>query len=245
MTTTTSPSGSNKFFVLGVAAVVVIGIGLIAVLATQRDSAIDSDIEPSAAVEIEGESLAAMPADISVTSGDTDPAVGQVVPSLTGTNFDGEEVAITADGRPKAVYFLAHWCPHCQAEVPVMQDLIDQGALPEGVDLYAVSTAVDESRPNFPPYLWLDREGFEVPLVRDDADSSAYSAFGAGGFPYVVYLNGDNEVMARSSGELGAAAITGMWQQLALSAGGEGTDEEGTDEEGTESDTEATTAEEG
>jgi RNA polymerase sigma factor (sigma-70 family) len=51
----------------------------------------------------------------------TDPAVGRAIPEARGTDFEGSSVAIEHDGRPKVLLFVAHWCPHCQAEVPVVQ----------------------------------------------------------------------------------------------------------------------------
>jgi thiol-disulfide isomerase/thioredoxin len=236
MTAPTSPSGSNKAFALIVAVVVVLGLAAIAVLATQRDSAFDDEIEATAEVEISGESLDAMPDGVTLTTPDVDAAIGQEAPELIGTNFQGEEVAITADGRPKAVYFMAHWCSHCQAELPALKELMDTGGLPDGVDVYTVSTAIDETLPNFPPYLWFDEEEFEGPVLRDDADSSAYVSYGGGGLPYAVYLDADNRVISRSSGELPSETISALWQQLALSVGVEGTGDESVDDDAADDD---------
>lgn len=38
-----------------------------------------------------------------------DSAAGQPAPEVRGTSFDGTAVAITNDGRTKALVFLAHW----------------------------------------------------------------------------------------------------------------------------------------
>src|SRR5690606_25349693 len=69
-----------------------------------------------------------------------DEAVGRPFPSMTGQSvFDGSPVAITDDGRAKVVIFVAHWCPHCQKEVPRIQSWLDDNGKPADVDLYAVS----------------------------------------------------------------------------------------------------------
>ncbi|HEX2047960.1 MAG TPA: TlpA disulfide reductase family protein [Acidimicrobiales bacterium] len=107
---------------------------------------------------------------------------------------------IARDGKPKLVMFLAHWCPHCQAEVPVLVDWASAGQ-PQGVDLVAVSTAVDRARPDYPPSAWLEREGWTIPTVADDADGTAAAAFGLTGYPYFVAVTGDGKVAARASGE--------------------------------------------
>lgn len=133
-----------------------------------------------------------------------------VAPALVGSSFDGSRVAITNDGTPKLVMFLAHWCPHCRAEVPVVTEWLRAGDLPEDVSLYAVSTSVDKARPNYPPSAWLDREAFPVPTLADDADSSAAAAFGVDGFPYFVAIASDGRVVERDSGELPVARLVGL-----------------------------------
>ncbi|MEL7208024.1 MAG: TlpA disulfide reductase family protein, partial [Actinomycetota bacterium] len=140
-------------------------------------------------------------------------------PTLQATDFEGNVVTIGADGRPKAIYFLAHWCPHCQDEVPVIQQLIDDGAKPDALDVYAVSTAVDAGRGNYPPQSWLDGEGFEPVVVRDDDTAAAFAGFGGSAFPYVVYLDGDHRVVARAAGNVGAEATTELWELTAATVG--------------------------
>ncbi|MEL6984409.1 MAG: hypothetical protein AAFO29_18425, partial [Actinomycetota bacterium] len=110
-----------------------------------------------------------------------------------------------------------HWCPHCQREGPQVQSLIEAGRVPADLDIYAVSTAVDRGRGNFPVSSWLEDEGFTPTTMRDDAASSALVAFGNGGFPYAVYVDADNNLLARSSGELGADAIASLWELTATS----------------------------
>ena len=206
---------SNLGFALIIVALVVVGALAVAFLATNRGSDVVVAEEQTGPVELVGEALPPLPDGVSIGTASNDPTVGTLAPTLTATDFEGNEVTIGPDGRPKAIYFLAHWCPHCQAEVPAVQQLITEGSLPEGVDLYAVSTAVDEGRGNYPPQRWLLGEGFEPLTVRDDASSSAFAAFGGTGFPYVVYLTGDNQLVGRSSGSLESEAIHTLWTQLA------------------------------
>src|SRR5690606_27987735 len=125
---------------------------------------------------VEGNPLPALP------EAGSDPAVGAAMPVLSGTTLSGDDVTIPAPGRPTMIVFLAHWCPHCQAEVPVVQRWVDEGGLPEGVDLVAVSTAADERRPNYPPAAWLDREGWTAPTLVD-GDGAAATASGVSAFP--------------------------------------------------------------
>ena len=92
------------------------------------------------------------------TDAATDQAIGRPIPEVSGTDFDGTSVRIAADGRSKILLFLAHWCPHCQREVPVVQTWLGAGRLPAAVDLISIATAIDQNLPNHPPDAWLARE---------------------------------------------------------------------------------------
>ncbi len=213
---------SGRGFLLVIIAIFVIGAGAVAFVATNRSSDLDAsgiprdrDIPSVAPVTVDGTALEPMPQGVLVTDASTDNSIGAVAPSITGTDYSDETVSITPDGRGKVVMFLAHWCPHCQREVPAVVDLIEAGNLPEGVDVYAVSTAVDDGAGNYPPNIWLAREVWTAPVIRDSAANDALLAYGAGGFPYVVYLDGDNRVIARSAGELSEGQILELWNRLA------------------------------
>jgi len=127
-------------------------------------------------------------------------ANGETSPTVIGQDFDGNEVRIENDGRAKAIVLLAHWCPHCQDEVPAVQAWLDSGGGVEGVDMYSIATAMVSSRDNFPPSDWLDREGWTVPVIRDDSNNSVHTAYGSGGFPFWVFVNSDGTVAFRLAG---------------------------------------------
>jgi thiol-disulfide isomerase/thioredoxin len=143
-----------------------------------------------------------------------DPAIGTPAPTIEGANFDGTPVSITNDGRPKIIIFLAHWCSHCQAEVPVVQAWVDGGFKPDGVDLYSVATSTAETRPNFPPSEWLADEGWTAPVVVDDTAFSVGDVFGLNAFPYWVFVDADGNVAGRLTGELPAEVITQIAESL-------------------------------
>ncbi len=134
-----------------------------------------------------------------------DAAVGDTAPTLHGTNFSAAPVTIPAnDGKAKAIFFVAHWCPHCQAEVPRLAKWIQTHGIPAGLDIEIVSTRVDEAPNNYPPSAWLQRDGLgKLPIITDDTDYTAYYAYGGGGLPYIVYLDKDNKVVLRTEGEYG------------------------------------------
>lgn len=155
-------------------------------------------------VTVAGESLPAF------ESGGLDSALQAVAPTVTGADWDGNVSTITADGRPKIIVFIAHWCSHCQNEVPELADWLDAGNLPDGIDLYAVTVLSDATGPNWPPQDWLVSEGLEVPTIMDDRARTVAEAFGLAGVPYHVVLDGDNKVLARTSGAMGADGLDAL-----------------------------------
>jgi thiol-disulfide isomerase/thioredoxin len=152
-----------------------------------------------------------------LTDSADDPAVGMTFPTLTGVNQEGNPMTIAPDGRPTMVLFVAHWCPHCQREVPVVQRWVDDGGLPSGVDLVSVSTAIDPSRPNYPPDAWLSREGWTAPVIVD-ADNSAAEAAGLSAYPFFVAVNADGTVAVRTSGELTTDQLDAVAARIAGTA---------------------------
>jgi thiol-disulfide isomerase/thioredoxin len=131
-----------------------------------------------------------------------DPALGLPAPAVVGQAFDGGTVAVAGTGTGKVLVFLAHWCPHCQAEVPRIQAWLDANGLPDGVEVVAVATSNDATKANHPPGAWLRREGWSVPTMVDDAGSTAARAFGISGFPFFVVVDPSGQVVDRVSGEI-------------------------------------------
>ncbi len=150
-------------------------------------------------VAISGDSLPEWEGNASVV--EAEPAFGLVAPEISGQDFDGSSVSISHDGTPKAIVFLAHWCGHCQAEVPRVQSWLDSTGGVPGVEVMSVTTSASSGQPNWPPSSWLNRENWTSPNVRDDSDSSALRAYGGTSFPYWVFLNGDGTVARRVAGE--------------------------------------------
>jgi cytochrome c biogenesis protein CcmG/thiol:disulfide interchange protein DsbE len=201
-------------FLIGV--VVIAGVIAIVLSATAGDD--DSDEATSAdgetaAVDVRGDDLPQFESSVD------DDAVGRVAPTLTGSTFAGDPITIpAADGTAKAIFFVAHWCPHCQAEVPRLSEWLQTHSLPAGLTVEIVSTLVNAQPGNAPPSEWLARERLAaVPTLADDPDSTAYRAYGEGGLPYVVYLDKDGEVVLRTAGEYGADpdVYTNLFEDLA------------------------------
>jgi thiol-disulfide isomerase/thioredoxin len=217
-TTRAPASGGFPVVPVLIGAVVVLAIAaIIAVALTGGD-----DGTPAASSTCEAPAVASSDtvtvrgAALSKPEGATDPCIGHAAPALTGHDFANEPVEITNDGRAKAIMFVAHWCPHCQREVPIVANYLETAGLPEGVDLYLVPTSTDTNLPNYPPDEWLQREGLgDIPTLVDDGSSTAHLAYGGGDFPYLVLVGKDGKVAGRFSGELGEDAYPALFDALA------------------------------
>jgi thiol-disulfide isomerase/thioredoxin len=196
-------------------------VGIVAVLASRGSSskkpATDTSVAQQQPVSVVGTPL------VDLQDPAKDAAVGAKLPDIHGKSFDGSDVDITADGTPKLIFFVAHWCPHCQREVPLIVDWLKKNGAPKDVGLYSVATGTSPDRPNYPPSSWLAREGWPIPVVADDAKSTAAAAAGLTGYPFFVAVDGKGAVVARTSGEItmtqleqliaGARAAGGQRQQ--------------------------------
>jgi thiol-disulfide isomerase/thioredoxin len=194
-------SRSNRSLVpiIGLVVIVVIALG-VALLVAGEDGGDDSTALATAGVTARGDSLPRLP-----EGGGADPAIGLEAPTLEGVTPDGTPLAVEG-GEPMLLAFLAHWCPHCQAELPRLVDLAEEGTL-DGLRQVAVLTGTDDRAPNYPPAPWLDREGWTGEVLLDDRDGSAASAYGLTSYPYLVLVDADGAVVARHAGALGEAGL--------------------------------------
>ncbi len=139
-----------------------------------------------------------------------DTAIGSQAPVVDGADFDGRAVRIgEGTGAPTLLVFLAHWCPHCNDEIPELLELRDDGRFPADLEVVGISTVVASDRDNYPPSEWAEEKGWTWPMLADDRNSTAIQVFGGTSFPYTVLLDGDGEVLARRAGSAPADEIAG------------------------------------
>lgn len=190
----------------------VLGLGLIVWLsfAIAAEPSLD-DAVAFGEVTVEGESLPFF------DSSAADPAVGLTAPTVSGEDLDGNAITIGPSDTAKIIVMLAHWCPHCQAEVPVIQDWVDSGRVPEGVELYGVTVLTNRLRDGstWPPSEWLEEEGWTIPTIKDDEGGSLVSAYGLTSTPTYVVLGPDNENLGRLAGEIGVSGLEALAQLAA------------------------------
>ncbi len=203
--------GSKLAIWIGLAAVIALVIGIVVFAGSGDDSndaasdttAVGSSLPDSQPVTTTGDALVKLDAAVS-----PDPAVGVDAPLLSGLNFAGEPIVMDpATKGPYMLVFLAHWCPHCNAEVPRLNDWKHSGAVPPELNVIGVATAVSPASANYPPATWFSNKGWEWPVMVDEKAGDgeagkAAQAYGASGWPYIVIIGADGKVKVRVSGEV-------------------------------------------
>ena len=171
------------------------------------------DVQENRPVEVSGDPLPALD-----TVAEVDLAVGMAMPVIDGATFDGNALTIggATDG-PTMYVFLAHWCPHCNDEIPELIELKNRGGVPEDMNVVAISTAVDSTGPNYPPSEWIVDKDWpaEWPVMADSVESTSFVVNGGGGFPYLMIVDADGNVLDRASGAKSAEDLA-AWIQDAL-----------------------------
>ncbi len=189
---------------------VVVVIAVVVVF-TSSDDGDDGDAGPQTApVEITG--------DVLPPYTEPDTATGLSIPTVEASLLGGGAMRIEAgDGTPRLIGFFAHWCPHCQAEVPTVGEWLRTNPLPGGVQAVAVSTAVDSRADNYPPSDWFARENWPTRVLLDDDGGSIAGAFGLTAFPFWVATDAQGTVVARMTGNASVAQLEAMVSLAAAS----------------------------
>lgn len=221
-------SSPTKWIVAGIAVVLVV-IAAIAIVggSSGSDKSSTGNNSSTASTNADGSSSSgefqpvtytgtALPAlEESAPAAGTDPAVGTAAPVLKGFAFNGMEMTIKASGKPVLLVFLAHWCPHCNAEIPRLIEWKASGDLPETVQVIGVTTGSRDDQANWPPSEWIVNMEWPWPVMADSETQDAALAMGVSGYPGLVLIGGDGKVLARRSGEASISELND-WLAAAL-----------------------------
>lgn len=192
---------SLGFLVVGVVAAALV----VAVVSSRGDDAPSTSgqvVSEYGKVTVTGTPLPAEP-----DSGE-DRVAGLDVPVVEGQSFDGRAVSLDVAGSGKAtmVVFLAHWCPHCNREIPEILEWA-AGGVPDDLRIVGVATGSRPDQPNWPPSSWLAGMGWTWEVLADSESGETMAAYGGTSFPTVVLVNPDGTVHDRFSGEVGAEEL--------------------------------------
>lgn len=208
-----SPDRKRVMVIAAVVVGLVVLVGVIIALAGGGDSddvgnGGGNDVKAVfGAVTIEGNSLPEFNPDVA------DPAKGTAAPTVRGVSPDRKPVSIGGAGEPTLIAFMAHWCPHCNRELPVLVKLANEGAF-DDIRTVAVLTGTDAKAPNFPPAEWIESGGWKGEVLLDDEGFNAGKAFGLRGYPFLVTVNSEGQIVNRISGEVPEAGILDMVEDV-------------------------------
>lgn len=146
----------------------------------------------------------------------SDPAVGCAAPIVDGQDFAGKPIRIGGPtDKPTVVVVAAHWCPHCNNEVPKVVDWVKAGGLADKVQVVILSTGAEAAAPNYPPSTWLSSKmGWTGATMADSEKGEAGNALGISGYPSFILLTAQGRVADRMSGELPIATFASKVKDL-------------------------------
>jgi len=205
----------DRRVLLVIAATAAVSVVIGVVVVSTGNGSSPSVTQTSNAVQVFGDKLPTF------TDSGEDTGIGATAPGFITTDFAGNRHEVTGSGGPgdtaKVIGIFAHWCPHCQREVPIVSQWLADNQLPAGVEVIAVSSLVNSSRGNYPPSSWFDSVNWPSPVLLDSSDNAIADAYGLSTIPYWVVLSPDNTVLDRKSGEIGADAFAGLIDTAAQS----------------------------
>ncbi|MSZ12133.1 MAG: redoxin domain-containing protein [Actinobacteria bacterium] len=133
-----------------------------------------------------------------------DTETGKSVAVLKGYDLQGRPVTIDPAGEGKAtmVVFLAHWCPHCNREIPVLNKWRESGEVPTGLRVVGITTGSKADQANWPPSKWMTAMKWPFEVMADSEAQEAAAAYGVAGYPFIAFVGANGKITARTSGEI-------------------------------------------
>jgi thiol-disulfide isomerase/thioredoxin len=107
----------------------------------------------------------------------------------------------------------AHWCPHCQNDLPALATFLDAaGSDFPHVRVVTITTSIDDTRGN-PLVPYLDASQFPFPVLVDP-DGRLAASLGTPAFPFWVITGPDGQVLLRQPGEFGADQLGNLFASI-------------------------------
>lgn len=205
---------NNTRKVFAVVAVVVAAAAAIAIGMSSGTSAPTVDDDGSGViitgqfqpVEVDGALLPQLPEQ------GTDTAIGTAAPTLNGFDFRSNPVVVNAadDSRDTLLVFLAHWCPHCNDEIPHLIEWKESGEIPANLRVVGITTGSRNDAPNWPPSDWIEEKKWPFEVMADSDQQTAALAYGLTAYPFMAVVDADGVLRTRFSGVVKPDALTGI-----------------------------------
>jgi thiol-disulfide isomerase/thioredoxin len=169
--------------------VALVAIVVLAVVALMGGSGSGDDVQLSEPSEV-------------TTSGEprsTPIPPGEAVPDFSAPAIGGGRVEwADYEGGPVVLPVWAPWCVHCQAELPVLDTVMQDYP---GVEFVTIVTGIGDA-PGPDAAEFLAENGITAPTAIDDTTRELFSAFGLEGYPTLFFIGSDGTVVQQMSGEV-------------------------------------------
>lgn len=159
---------------------------------------------PSASGTVRVEGSAMVPTAQGGSTGQTVPAFS--APALGGGTISWGDYV----GKPVVLAVWAPWCPHCQAEMPVIGKVSSE--FPE-IPVVTVATAIGR-QPGPSPEEFMAERKLKFPVAVDDRDGTLANALGVSGFPTTYFVGSDGRTVAAFTGETPADDLRAAFRLL-------------------------------
>jgi thiol-disulfide isomerase/thioredoxin len=177
--TTSAPPSRGRWVAAGVTALLIAAI--LAIVIINQKAATTS-------------ALAANPAPLHI---------GEPAPPFDVTTIDGRRIDSAAIAGPIMIEIFATWCPHCQRETEVLENLYRQvGNKLAMIAVTGSGLAADHKTPESADDVRAFAKYFGVGYnVADDPKLTVADRYFQGGFPTIVFINSKDRVAAIEQGE--------------------------------------------
>lgn len=139
--------------------------------------------------------------------------VGQQLPSLMFTTFDGKTSRLGSPGKPIVINFWSSTCAPCIREMPAIEQVWTESQ--NSVDFIGLDyvEAAEAGQ------AMIDRTGITYPVGRDPR-GTLLRALGGNGLPYTVVVDRNGRIVAAHSGELTRDALQALVDEAKQPGGG-------------------------
>ena len=140
----------------------------------------------------------------------SDPALDTAAPTLSGYDFRGNPISVNTpeDTRNTLLVFLAHWCPHCNEEVPRLVEWREKGLIPDNLRVVGIATGSRNDAPNWPPSDWFEEKKWPFEVMADSEEQTAAVAYGLSAYPFMAVVDAEGILRTRFSGQVETTALT-------------------------------------
>jgi cytochrome c biogenesis protein CcmG, thiol:disulfide interchange protein DsbE len=141
---------------------------------------------------------------------------GDAIPSFSAPGLSGGTISWQGfAGKPVVLVAWAPWCPHCQAELPVLDRVAREYPT---VGLVTVVTDIG-LHPGPAPEAFMSDNGLSFPVAVDDESRTIALALGISEFPTIYFVGPDGMVRVSTVGEMPESTLRAQFDALAALAG--------------------------